>query len=104
MGLHSLDMADEDQIDIFETLDVDGSGTVDLEELIVGVNKMRGDARRSDVVGISLQVRAIQAKLDQMFDMVEAMQPGPCSLETTEAKNQQVKAPIPQRCWSLPLT
>merc|ERR1712217_638962 len=97
--LRALEIPDEDQIDIFETLDVDGSGTVDLEELIVGVNKMRGDARRSDVVGISLLVRAIQSKVDQMFDMLEAMQQGPSFLETTETKNQQVKAPIPQRCW-----
>lgn len=66
--LHALDIADEDQVDIFETLDVDGSGTVDLGELIVGIAKMRGDARRSDVVGIILIVRSIQTQLNKLSE------------------------------------
>merc|ERR1712217_814071 len=48
------------------TLDVDRSGTLDFEELIAGISKMRGDARRSDVVGVILIVRAIQAQLDRL--------------------------------------
>merc|ERR1712018_1081880 len=58
--LKSLDVAYEDQLDLFETLDVDGGGTIDLEELIVGICKLRGDARRSDIVGVSLIARSLQ--------------------------------------------
>merc|ERR1719157_532532 len=58
--LSDLDIADEDQLDLFETLDVDGGGTIDLEELIVGIWKLRGDARRSDIVGVSLMTRSMQ--------------------------------------------
>jgi len=58
--LTDLDVSDEDQLDLFETLDVDGGGTIDLEELIVGICKLRGDARRSDIVGVSLIARSLQ--------------------------------------------
>merc|ERR1712083_573287 len=58
--LRDLDIADEDQLDLFDTLDVDGGGTIDLEELITGISKLRGDARRSDIVGVGLIVRAVQ--------------------------------------------
>merc|ERR1712113_1192003 len=58
--LRDLDIADEDQLDLFDTLDVDGGGTIDLEELITGIAKLRGDARRSDIVGVGLIVRSVQ--------------------------------------------
>merc|ERR1712176_1083308 len=58
--LAELDVSDEDQLDLFSTLDVDGGGTIDLEELVVGICKLRGDARRSDIVGVSLIARSIQ--------------------------------------------
>lgn len=57
--LGELDIAYEEQADLFDTLDVDGSGTLDLEELVSGIEKMRGDARRSDVVGVSLRLKAL---------------------------------------------
>merc|ERR1712151_160698 len=61
--LRDLDVSDEDQLDLFDTLDVDGGGTIDLEELITGIAKLRGDARRSDIVGIGLIVRAVQLNM-----------------------------------------
>merc|ERR1712012_158493 len=61
--LADLDVSDEDQLDLFETLDVDGGGTIDLEELIVGICKLRGDARRSDIVGVSLITRSLQMSM-----------------------------------------
>mmetsp|Transcript_19006 Transcript_19006/g.40866 ORF Transcript_19006/g.40866 Transcript_19006/m.40866 type:complete len:840 (+) Transcript_19006:202-2721(+) len=64
--LDDLDVADEDKIDLFGTLDVDQSGTIDLEELVVGIAKLRGDARRSDIVGVSLMTRAIQQSINNM--------------------------------------
>merc|ERR1719272_319620 len=59
--LCTLDIADEDQLDLFDTLDVDGGGTLDFEELIMGIAKLRGDARRSDIVSVGLLLRSMQA-------------------------------------------
>jgi len=59
--LSDLDVSDEDQLDLFETLDANNSGCLDLEELIVGIAKLRGDARRADVVTVNLLLRHVQA-------------------------------------------
>jgi len=61
--LRELDIADEEQLDLFDTLDVDGNGTLDFEELVGGIAKLRGDARRSDVISVSLMARAMQTDL-----------------------------------------
>eukprot|EP00443_Scrippsiella_acuminata_P024352 CAMPEP_0115360852 /NCGR_PEP_ID=MMETSP0270-20121206/101906_1 /TAXON_ID=71861 /ORGANISM="Scrippsiella trochoidea, Strain CCMP3099" /LENGTH=228 /DNA_ID=CAMNT_0002783411 /DNA_START=40 /DNA_END=723 /DNA_ORIENTATION=+ len=37
--LRDLDVADEEQHDLFDTLDIDGGGTLDLEELLSGIAK-----------------------------------------------------------------
>lgn len=52
--LHDLDIADEDQFDIFDTLNADDSENIHFEEFMVGIGKLRGDARRSDIVAVSL--------------------------------------------------
>merc|ERR1711920_569532 len=64
--LRTLDIPDEEQLDLFDTLDIDGGGTLDLEELIQGVYKLRGDARRSDIVGVSLQMRHMQEEIQSL--------------------------------------
>merc|ERR1712039_366927 len=64
--LRTLDIPDGEQLDLFDTLDIDGGGTLDLEELIQGVYKLRGDARRSDIVGVSLQMRHMQEEISSM--------------------------------------
>merc|ERR1711972_304575 len=64
--LRALDIPDEEQLDLFDTLDIDGGGTLDVEELIQGVYKLRGDARRSDIVGMSLQMRHMQEEIHSL--------------------------------------
>jgi hypothetical protein len=61
--LHELDVAEEDQLDLFDTLDVDGGGTIDLEELILGIHKLRGDPRRADIISVALMVKCLQETL-----------------------------------------
>jgi len=58
--LAELDVPGEDQIDLFETLDVDKGGHLDVEEFITGIAKLRGDPRRADVVGVGLMLSALQ--------------------------------------------
>eukprot|EP00420_Gonyaulax_spinifera_P013589 CAMPEP_0197932720 /NCGR_PEP_ID=MMETSP1439-20131203/109036_1 /TAXON_ID=66791 /ORGANISM="Gonyaulax spinifera, Strain CCMP409" /LENGTH=315 /DNA_ID=CAMNT_0043555519 /DNA_START=101 /DNA_END=1045 /DNA_ORIENTATION=- len=68
--LRDLDVADEDQLDLFDTLDVNGNGIIDLEELVIGIAKLRGDARRSDIVAVGLMVRSMQMSLTSLEDSV----------------------------------
>lgn len=68
--LRDLDIADEDTLDLFDTLDVDGGGTIDLEELLTGLSKLRGDARRSDIVSVGLIVRSLQVSVQNLESKV----------------------------------
>lgn len=45
-------------------------GTIDLEEMIVGIAKLRGEARRSDIVGVGLVARSIQADIRRLEDQL----------------------------------
>lgn len=79
--LSDLDVAPEDQMDLFDTLDVDRGGTLDVHELISGIAKLRGDARKADIVAVLLLVRHIgslqvsaMAKSNKQEHMIELMQ------------------------------
>merc|ERR1712190_432266 len=58
--LQELDIPEEEIFDLFETLDADGSGTIDLEELIDGIAKLRGGPRRSDIIAVNFMLRSVQ--------------------------------------------
>lgn len=82
--LTDLDVSDEDQLDLFETLDFDGSGQLDLQELILGISKLRGDARRADIVAVGLMMRSMQHALLDFEASVTA------SLQTQEKKLREL--------------
>jgi len=63
--LHDLELADEDAFNLFETLDSDGSGGIDVSELFEGIAKLRGDARRSDVVALNFMIQKVQHELKE---------------------------------------
>lgn len=58
-----LDLADADQFNLFRTLDVDNSGSIDLEELCSGIAKLRGDACRSDIISLSFMINDVKTEL-----------------------------------------
>jgi len=58
-----LDLADEDQYNLFKTLDSDLSGTVDLEEFCQGISKLRGEACRSDIIHLDFLMQEMRAEL-----------------------------------------
>merc|ERR1711963_534075 len=65
--LRELDIAEEDMFNLFETLDADGSGTIDLEELTDGIAKLRGGARRSDIIAVNFLLRSVQLEHSEFF-------------------------------------
>eukprot|EP00411_Alexandrium_monilatum_P071128 CAMPEP_0175550498 /NCGR_PEP_ID=MMETSP0096-20121207/31854_1 /TAXON_ID=311494 /ORGANISM="Alexandrium monilatum, Strain CCMP3105" /LENGTH=734 /DNA_ID=CAMNT_0016853545 /DNA_START=24 /DNA_END=2225 /DNA_ORIENTATION=- len=80
--LRDLDVSEEDQLDLFETLDVEGRGTIDLMNLIIGIGKLRGEARKADIISVGLLVRSIQLKLSQLDSRIAPL----------EAKRKSAKA------------
>jgi len=52
-----------DRASLFDVLDADGSGDLEVTELVHGFLKVRGDARKSDVVAGLLSIRAVQEQL-----------------------------------------
>merc|ERR1712100_789228 len=69
--LCDLDVSDEDQFYLFTTLDADGSGTIDLGEMLDGIAKLRGGARRSDIVALALTINSIQMDIQFYMDVSE---------------------------------
>jgi hypothetical protein len=61
--LRDLDIAREDHPVLFDTLDTDRGGSLDINELVGGIFKLRGDIRKSDLVGITLAVRHVSRLL-----------------------------------------
>jgi len=88
--LNDLDVSIEDQISLFETLDADGSGTLDLAELLDGIAKLRGEARRSDIVAMNVRVKSMQTEFKgDMAEIVMALQ----QLTSMTFKNLQTERP-----------
>lgn len=65
-----LDVAEEDRLDLFEILDADGRGVIGIDELVNGIFKLRGPARRSDIVACRL---VLASMIDQMKDFHRIM-------------------------------
>jgi len=61
--LRALDIAEEDYLDFFDTFDADAAGTISMEELVTGVSKLHGTARRSDIFSLGLVTRQLQQTL-----------------------------------------
>jgi len=72
--LLELDIAREDQLNIFDILDVDQSGTIDVNELVKGIAKLRGDARKAEIVAVLLVVRHISQTLATVSGALEDQQ------------------------------
>lgn len=64
--LDSLDICVADPMLLFDAFDADGSGSVDVAELLQGLMRMRGTAEKSDIVACLLSVRAVQKRLGEL--------------------------------------
>merc|ERR1712150_211920 len=59
-----------DRADLFDIVDADHSGDLQVSELVQGILKVRGEARKSDVVASLLAVRAAQDMIRQLEETV----------------------------------
>merc|ERR1719506_379272 len=66
--LCDLDIAEGEHADLFDTLDADGSGTLDVDEFVTGIGKLRGEARKSDMVSVLLKTRHITQILTEVTE------------------------------------
>lgn len=48
-----------DRANLFEVIDADGTGTLNVTELVQGLLKIRGDLSKSDTVAVLLTTKAI---------------------------------------------
>jgi len=61
-----------DRAHLFDVLDADNSGGLAVTELVQGLLKVRGEARRSDIVAALLAVRAAQEMIQSVAQGVQA--------------------------------
>merc|ERR1712129_690886 len=63
-ALRKLEVETVDYRNLADVLDPDNNGTVGVLELVDGLMRLRGDPRRSDIVGVDLMVRSLQERVD----------------------------------------
>jgi Ca2+-binding EF-hand superfamily protein len=79
-ALIDLDIALEDHENLFELLDSDGSGGLHFDDLVVGLEKLRGDPRRSDIVCVDLMMRAFHVHMHNVVHRLDFVCEACCEL------------------------
>merc|ERR1712046_483995 len=72
-ALKDMDIGEEDHKDLYDILDSDNNGGLLIEELLTGLEKLRGEPRRSDIVCLDLMLRAVQQNVNQILAQVTEM-------------------------------
>eukprot|EP00928_Gymnodinium_smaydae_P018146 TRINITY_DN16906_c0_g2_i1.p1 TRINITY_DN16906_c0_g2~~TRINITY_DN16906_c0_g2_i1.p1 ORF type:complete len:549 (-),score=92.45 TRINITY_DN16906_c0_g2_i1:110-1756(-) len=67
--LDDLDVSASNRTELFDILDANRSGSLDVQEIIAGLMKVRGPADKSDMVAALLGVRAVHQHL-QLFEQL----------------------------------
>lgn len=68
--LNELDINPQDHRRLSDIFDPDNGGTVELADVAVGIRRMRGEPRRSDIVCIDLMIRSMQPVLAETLEIV----------------------------------
>jgi hypothetical protein len=69
-ALEDLDINADDHDRLSTVLDPDNSGGISTVELLEGLQKLRGDPRRSDIVTVDLMLRAVQRDVTAMYKAI----------------------------------
>lgn len=97
-ALKELDINPDDNAYLFDIFDADNCGNVLVNEVIDGVQRLRGEPRRSDIITVDLMVRCLQDQVRDMREVVDSIQ---SSIKTQNAYNgcsSQSFGPA----WSMP--
>lgn len=70
-ALHNLDIDPHDHDKLSDILDPDHGGTITVIDFVNGLQRLRGEPRRSDIVSVNLMIHALQDKVEEVFDRLE---------------------------------
>jgi len=88
--LAELDIDPQDYFCLPETIDSNNAGFVKATEIISGLSRLRGTARRSDIVTVDLMIRSLQKKMDDLWCSMKDCEKRSCS-----SLNVQVQRSLP---------
>jgi len=72
-ALNGLDIDPHDHDKLPDILDPNHSGSTNVLAIVNGLQKLRGDPRRSDIVSASLMIRSLQDVVEDMFCIVNKL-------------------------------
>lgn len=72
-ALDDLDICREDHAYLSNILDPDNSEVVSVTEIVQGIESLRGEPRRSDIVAVDLMVRSVQLNLNSMSEQITGL-------------------------------
>mmetsp|Transcript_39130 Transcript_39130/g.92050 ORF Transcript_39130/g.92050 Transcript_39130/m.92050 type:complete len:764 (+) Transcript_39130:129-2420(+) len=106
--LDEVDVDERDRADLFEAIDADGNGRIELGELVDGIMKMRGTVRKADIVATRLMTGSLLEKVDmlehtvaegmiflesQLMTLTQATPAGPGPVKTGEMGSPSATSP-----------
>jgi hypothetical protein len=66
-ALNALDIDPHDHDKLSDIFDPDHGGTVGVLDLVNGLQRLRGDPRRSDIISVNLMIRSMQDKIEDIL-------------------------------------
>jgi hypothetical protein len=72
-ALDTLEIDAADHMYLFDILDNDNTGSIYVSQLVDGLQRLRGDPRRSDIITIDLMVRAIQEQTTRVIEGMDTI-------------------------------
>jgi len=73
-ALHDLDINPLDHGRLSDIFDPDNGGTIGVMDIAAGIRRLRGEARRSDIVCVDLMLRHVQSILTEMADAISRVE------------------------------
>merc|ERR1711879_685540 len=70
--LQEIDLIPKDAAELFQLLDVDGSGLVTVEELVNGCARLKGNAKALDLAVLQNQINQIHTTLIETAENIQA--------------------------------
>merc|ERR1719203_1931641 len=72
-ALEDLDIDREEHSSLADLMDPDNGGTIPVIDFVEAIRRLRGQPRRSDIVGIDLMVRSVQATVGDIQSLCDCI-------------------------------